>query len=195
MTDMTESAEVKKNAPYDGSDLLYGILSIVFGFLFLKGITSGGAENLGVGMTLLTVFYVISVFIYRTLSRGDASGRRVSWGETVLFAAMILLLGGTYAFTTGVGMKATSLILEVVLILYWVFVLFGNRKENRLDGAAFADSLTAFLIMPFASFLTLFGALFRKRGKRNSGTLGSVLLGLAIAIIPTTVVFLLLSGD
>ena len=194
MQDVTEKSPVKIS-PYDGLDLLYGFLSVLFGFLFLKGVTSGGPGNMGFGMTIFTFVFVAAVFLYRFASRKDTADRKIHWGEAILLAVLILILGGTFGFTTGVGMKITSLVLEIILILYWIYVLFGNREANRMDSSAFADSLTAFLIMPFGNFVTLFGALFRKRAKKNAGAFGSVLIGLVIAIIPTLVIFLLLSGD
>ena len=180
---------------YDGIDLLYGFLCILFGFLFLRGITSGGPGDWGFGLTILTAVFVLAVSVYRLVTNKDAAERKINWGEAILLPVMILLLGGTFGFTTGIGMKITSMVLEVILILYWIYILFGNRHGGRLDGSAFVDSITAFLLMPFGNFVTLFGALFRKKDKKHSSVFVSILIGLAAAIIPTLIVFLLLSGD
>ncbi|MBR0142717.1 MAG: DUF4173 domain-containing protein [Clostridia bacterium] len=195
MQETTMEKKAVAASRYDAIDLLYGFLCVFFGFFFLKGITAGGPGDMGFGMTILTVVFVSAVFIYRAVTQKDSAGRKINWGEAILLPVLILLLGGTFGFTTGVGMKITSLVLIVVLILYWIFILFGNREAGRLDGSSFADSLTAFLIMPFGNYVTLFGALFRKREKKHAGAFGSVLIGLAAAIIPTLVVILLLSGD
>ena len=187
---MQETAAEKKvltASRYDAVDLLYGLLCVLFGFFFLRGVTSGPG-NMGFGMTILTTVFVVSVFVYRAVTQKDAADRKINWTESILLPVMILLLGGTFGFTTGVGMKITSMVLIVLLTVYWIYILFGNRGAPRLDASVFPDSLTAFLIMPFGNFITLFGALFRKREKKHAGALGSVLIGLVI-------VFLLLSGD
>ena len=86
---------------------------------------------------------------------------------------------------------------------YLVFTTTGNSRERAPGQYFVGELLNATFSMPFRSPANLFSALFgaRKnpdgtpRPRKGSATLGWVLLGLAMAVIPTLIVALLLSYD
>lgn len=79
--------------------------------------------------------------------------------------------------------------------IYFVYAATGNALERGLSDLILADFFKAAFLLPFSSFTHLFRAAFS--GKANTGgrLLLKLLIGVLIAVIPTTAVLLLLSYD
>ncbi len=83
----------------------------------------------------------------------------------------------------------------LAVYMYVVYAAAGNSLKNGFSNLVLADFFRALLILPFASFGAVFRALFANGGKKGGKVLLRVLLGVAIALVPTVVVCVLLSYD
>ena len=79
--------------------------------------------------------------------------------------------------------------------LYVVYCAVGGKLEKGLSSLLFADLFRALFVFPFASFPFLFPALRGEKGKKGGRVFLKVMIGLAIAVIPTAIVIALLSYD
>ncbi len=81
-----------------------------------------------------------------------------------------------------------------VAYLYFVYTMTDNSLDGDISGLIIPDLFRAAIILPFASLGRLFTALSSGKAKATK-TLLKALLGIAVAIIPTAIVFTLLSYD
>lgn len=90
-----------------------------------------------------------------------------------------------------------SYLYSLAVFGYFIYSACGNRVKNGFTDLIIADFFKALIIMPFCSFGSMFKAMFtgKGKGKGNSKTFLMILLGISIAIVPTMIVFGLLSYD
>ena len=88
-----------------------------------------------------------------------------------------------------------TLVGTLVGYCYFVYSATGNKLEKGLSDLLFFDYLKAMFIFPFYSLEEFFKVLGQKKTKSGTAVALKVLCGLGIAIIPTIIVFLLLSYD
>lgn len=78
---------------------------------------------------------------------------------------------------------------------YFVYAINGNATKPGFNDLIIVDFIKSLFILPFCSFGYLFKAIFTGRGKGNGKAFLKILLGVAIALIPTGIVISLLSYD
>ena len=83
----------------------------------------------------------------------------------------------------------------ILAYAYLVCAVTGNSLEGSWSDLIGADLIRACFLFPFSSFGKLFPALIPQKGKGVGGMLLKLLLGLALAVIPTFIAFSLLSYD
>jgi len=82
-----------------------------------------------------------------------------------------------------------------VAYCYFVYASFGNALEKGFSNLIAADFFKALFVMPFVSMGQVFPALGSGKGKKRGKAFLKILLGLALAFIPTAIVVSLLSYD
>lgn len=82
------------------------------------------------------------------------------------------------------------------LIAYCYF-LYGLSSDNRFrfSDMIVADFIKAIFVLPFVSFSAMFRAIFSGKNSKSGNLVLRILVGIAIAIVPTVAVLLLLSYD
>lgn len=129
-------------------------------------------------------------FLYIALDKKCISLRSyLAAGLSLLFAAM-LLLGGRPLIMNLCYMAS------FVCWLYFLLTAYGASGETRLGQLIGFDVLKMYLVLPFASFSSLFAVLFRKkRGGKGGKTVLWVILGLILAVIPVLITLAVFSAD
>lgn len=175
----------RKFHPADG---VYALLSLVFGFFFLK-YTFASAP--GIALSIATAFFIIATFVYAALRK------KAPPVASYLWALILLAFTLTYPLTENGFLKGWCVFFELLAGSYWIYLTFGNRSAKITDDMLGFDLIKSLILLPFGNLHKFFGAL-ADAGKKSkpSRTILFVLLGLAIALIPTVLVFVLLStGD
>ena len=116
-------------------------------------------------------------------------------GMTVIATVAALLVGGGLLLCANAFLHTLAYSYALATWLYVVYRLFTAETAASGFRRVAADYFKALIILPFCSFGCLFGALFSGKMKVGGKQIGRVLLGVALAIIPTATVIGLLSYD
>ena len=79
--------------------------------------------------------------------------------------------------------------------IYFVYAATGNKLEQGFSNLILADFFKAIFLLPFSSFTHIFRAAFSGKANSSGKLLLKLLIGILLAVVPTTVVLLLLSYD
>lgn len=79
----------------------------------------------------------------------------------------------------------------------YCYFLYGMSSDNifRFKDSIILDFIKAIFILPFSSILDIFKAMFSGRKNKSGKVIAKVLLGVLLAVIPTIIIFALLSYD
>lgn len=181
---------------YTPADMALAILMWVAGYLFWAVIPVIRHPLLAFGFEVL-MFVGTAILLTRPSLGGKLSAR------AALTVAVSIALSVSMAVTTNKAIVGCVFLWNCLSWCYLVFTATGNSRETRPGDYFVGEVLTATFAMPFRAPANLFAALFggktnpdgTPRPRRMSATLGWILLGLAVAAIPTLAVGLLLSYD
>lgn len=189
---MTEQAQTQQPtitpSPYRTVDTAFALLSVLFAFFFLKytmGVTAG------VGLSILTALFLCATYLYAGVKKQTISVASVLW------AAIIVIFSLTYTITANGFLRGWCVFFQLLAVCYWIFVTFGNRAGKRADDMLGFDLIKSLFVLPFGNMYHFFGTLTHS-SKNNKSARGIlyVFVGLLSAIIPTAIVYALLSsGD
>ena len=140
------------------------------------------------GALLMTVLF-LAVPIFLRLGKYPLSGESVAVILTGI-AASVSLVVSVNAF-----LHVFAYAYAWTALLYLLYSATGSKLEGRLSSLLFADLIRALFVLPFLSFKELFAAIRNERSRKGGAALLRLLLGLALALVPTVVVLLLLSYD
>ncbi|MBO5220876.1 MAG: DUF4173 domain-containing protein [Clostridia bacterium] len=168
-------------------DLPFGILALLFGFLFIKYTMTSAP---GLMLTVLTLCFVGATVSYAVLRDRPLNAAVLFWGGVQLVISL------TYPLTANGFLKGWCVFFQLLAGAYWIFLIFGNRTSKYADDMLGFDLLKSLFILPILNFTKLF-SLFAESGRTSKGSRRFlyILLGLGVALLPTIVVALLLSGD
>lgn len=114
----------------------------------------------------------------------------------IIFGSAFLLLNIGLIFTSNDSVRFTISAATFFAYPYFVFALSGNSSEKRPSELFSLEIVKSLFVMTFGSIGAAFeAASSTKNGKKIWKTILMILAGLAVAFIPTIVVFYLLSYD
>lgn len=168
------------------AESVFAWLSLVAGYFFCR-VFPGIVKPLGSLIFAVLLFIVTAVVIKIKGARFSVMSVVVGVSALIISAALFLSSNSfVHFFSYG---------FVIVSYFYFVYSAFGNNLEKGFSNLLMADYFKALFVMPFVSIVSVFYALSNGRGKNGLKILLKVLLGLAIAIIPTAIVTALLSYD
>ena len=181
---------------YTPTDFILALLLWVAGYLFWAVTPVMEHPLLAFGFEVI-LFVGGSILLTRKSVGGKLSARGI------VTVAVSLALSLSMVLTTNKAIINCVFLWNCLAWFYLVFTATGNSRERAPGQYFVGELLNATFSMPFRSPANLFSALFgaRKnpdgtpRPRKGSATLGWILLGLALAVIPTLIVALLLSYD
>ncbi len=173
---------------YSGFDTLFAWISLIVGFLISKSLPV--VENSLGGMIVVLVLFAFGIAYIKL------SGRKLKASSWIVMAISLVFSIGLINISNGT-VKGFLYLFNLVCFLNWIYTSFnmekflGKRCLNKLMRSVF--------VVPFSNLGRIFPA-FVIRDKETSGakvykTVLFIILGLLIAIIPTSIVISLLSYD
>ena len=181
---------------YTPADFVLALILWVAGYLFW-------AVTPVMEHPLLAFGFEVILFVGGSilLTRKSVGGKLSARGIVTVIVSLALSL--SMVLTTNKAIINCVFLWNCLAWFYLVFTTTGNSRERAPGQYFVGELLNATFSMPFRSPANLFSALFgaRKnpdgtpRPRKGSATLGWILLGLALAVIPTLIVALLLSYD
>ncbi len=176
----------KQKREYTGAESIFAWLSMLAGYAFFRVIPI--TENsFGALLYIIALFAVTMVFV---LKRGAKLGV-MSVGAMLLAITVSLAL----FFSSNGFVHFFAWCFAALSYCYFVYSCFGNTLEKGFSDFVVADCFKALFVMPFTSFGEVFSAIAGKNNKKHGKVVLKVLLGVALAIIPTAIVVSLLSYD
>ena len=187
-----EAAPERPRFAFTGADAAVAWLCLLIGYLFNNACNlfsfSRSEAVLPLGGALFTAGLFTAALLFFGL-KGKLTAQIVVVALTGATSGLSLLLSGN-EFLHFVAFSYAA-----VAFLYVVYCAAGGKLEKGLSSLLIADLFRALFVFPFASFPFLFPALKGERGRKGGRVVLKVLIGLAVAVIPTAVVIALLSYD
>lgn len=177
---------VKTKRQYNPTESVYAWICLICGYLFCRTIPVTQSP-IG-GLVFIFLLYIITFIIlliqkcrFRVMPIIVAlSGIVISFSLLITGNGFLHFFSYTYA---------------IAAYCYFVYSSLGNALENGLSNYILMDFFKSVLIVPFYAFEQMFRAMFSGKIKKSGKLLGKILVGLAVAVIPTTIVIALLSYD
>ena len=176
----------RQKREYTAIEAVFAWLCLIFSYLLCRVFP---VVNHPLGGMLLTVsLYFVTAVILKV--RG-AKFNLLS----VLFALSAIVMQAALILSANSSIHFFAYSYALLVYLYFVYSTFGNGIERGFSDFVAADFLKAIFVMPFSSFVSVFRALSSSLGHKGGKSFLRVLLGVALALIPTVVIVLLLSYD
>ena len=185
----TPDLEMRSSSVLGSRECLFAWLSILVGFLFARALPAGESP-LGTLIFFLLLFAFGGFYIFRSDLR---------LGRTNYLIAAIPCLFSLGLITGANAVLRFFLVLFLFFaFLYWIYTAFGLKGGATFDDRFVSHALYSIFVLPLSHFYLTFPALGAAKegsGKQLARGLLFGLCGLGIAIVPTAIVFALLSFD
>lgn len=181
------SEEMKANSvPFSGAEVVYAWVSIVLGYLLCRVFTC--LQSSLAGFLVMIGLYAITFLVFAVQKKAIPL-------SSVLGAVWALLVCTASIVTESLFLRILSYAYALFTYAYIVYSVTGNKLEAGFSDLVFLDYAKALFVLPFLSYVKLFPALGQGKSKNTAFLLLKVLIGIAIAAIPTLVVLFLLCYD
>ncbi|MBE6798443.1 MAG: DUF4173 domain-containing protein [Ruminococcaceae bacterium] len=171
---------------YSKTDTLVAWVSAFIGYLFCRLLP---VADHPLGTVLFSVVLYAIAFAMLAVCKIKPNAM------SVLSAVVgVLLSVGTF-ISDDVFISGVSSVFRLLAFVYFVYSATGNSLEKGLSNFLVADFLRALFIFPFSSVVEVFPAAFAHKNNSGWKLAGKILLGIALAVVPTTVIVFLLSYD
>jgi len=168
------------------AESVFAWLSLIFGYLFCRVFPLRESPFGGFLFTLL--LFVSSFIILKVLKKKFSL-------MTVLISLSAVIVSFSLVSTSNNFLHFFSYLYSLAVFGYSIYSACGNNVKNGFTDLIIADFFKALIIMPFCSFGCMFRAMFAGKKKGNRKIFLKILIGIAITILPTFIVFGLLSYD
>jgi len=175
----------KQKREYSPVEAVFAWLCILFGYFYCRVFTVVNHPFYGMLFTL-SIFLVTAVILKLRGAHFTASG--------IFFAVTALAVQFSLLFSSNDGIHYVAYNYGLAVYLYFVYSSLGNSIEKGVSDFVLIDFFKS-VIMPFAAFSSLFSGIGSSLGNRGGRQLLRVILGIALAFIPTAIIISLLSYD
>lgn len=177
---------VNNKRSFSVAESIFAWLSLIFGYLFCRVFPLSESPF---GGFLFTLLLFVSGFIVLKVMKKKFSLM------TVLISLSAVIVSFSLILTSNNFLHFFSYLYSLAVFGYSIYSACGNNVKNGFTDLIIADFFKALIIMPFCSFGCMFRAMFAGKKKGNRKIFLKILIGIAIAILPTFIVFGLLSYD
>ncbi len=181
-TDVRKSS----NRNPDSLDTLWGWICLILGYFFCRSFPAFLKPLYGLIFIILLYLSTTIILVLKKAKFGKAaicvavSGVAVA-GSLFLSGNMVIhIFGFCYAFFA---------------YCYYVCAATENRLEGGLSSYILIDFIKAVFVVPFCSINRTIAVFRGKKGNKLGSIVGRILVGVLITVIPTAIVFSLLSFD
>lgn len=182
----TSNNVVKTKREYSVADSVFAWLSLLFGYLFCRVFPISESPFGGFIFTL--ILFASALIIVKVKKRKITLMPTLALISAVVISASLIL-------TSNSQIQFFSYSYSLISFCYFLYSAFGNCIEQGFSNLILVDFFKALIILPFCSFGKMFIAMFSGGSKGKGKIFVKIIIGVAIAIIPTVVIFNLLSYD
>lgn len=167
-------------------DCIFAWIAFFAGYLVCRAIPV--VDNPFGGFLFITALFVVTAVVL------IMKGFKLNF-SSVLSGSMAIILSMSLALWGDRVLGSWSFFFSAVLYTFFVYSLTGNSLDGIGSNFLACDFFKALIILPFRSFGDVFRAAFSNKSNGGLKAVGKIVLGVAIAIIPTAIVIVLLSYD
>lgn len=165
---------------------VFAWLSLAAGYAFCRAFPVGD-HPLGGFLLILGLFVATAIVL---------KGKGVKWSlPSALAAVSAVVVSSALVLCANSFLHGFAYAYALVAYGYCLYATTGNSVEKGFSNLVVVDFFKALFVLPFSSMHHLFRAMFSGKAKGSGKVLLKLLLGVALAIIPTAVVWTLLSYD
>lgn len=168
------------------AESVFAWLSLIFGYIFCRVFPISESPFGGLIFTL--VLFISALITVKVMAKKITVLSVIASLSAVVISASLLLTSNGF-------IHFFSYSYSLVVFCYFIYSACGNSIKNGLSDFIIADFIKALFVMPFCSFGCMFKAMFSGKAKGSGKIFLKILIGAAIAIVPTVIVFSLLSYD
>ena len=170
------------------SDTVFAWLSYIFAYLFCRSVHTASSP-LGSTLFIVILFAATGVFLHAIKRKPNITA------SAVAISAVTVSLSFVFSSNTFIHFFAFSY--AVVAYCYFVYASAGSKFKASFSNFIIADFLKSAVLLPikYISKIEMLRAVFQGKTKKSMGFLLKLIIGLAVAAIPTAVVLLLLLYD
>ncbi|MBR5218603.1 MAG: DUF4173 domain-containing protein [Clostridia bacterium] len=183
---MIETVPVKPQREYKGFESVFAWLCLFAGYLFCKAFPVR-SNPLG-GFILILFLFIVSTAILKI--KGAKFGALpviAAISAVAVSSALVLSANRTVCFF--------AYAYAIVIYCYYLYAVTGNSVKKGFTDFIAIDFIKALIVMPFESLGSLFKALFSGKAKKGGKFVLKIIVGIALASVPTAIVVGLLSYD
>lgn len=168
------------------TETVFAWLSLLFGYLFCRVFPVSDSPFGGLLFTLM-LFAVGYAVVFAMKKKPTVMAIAVSLSAAIISFSLII--------TSNSFIQFFAYSYALLAFGYFLYSSFGNSVKRGLSDFIVADFFKVVFVMPFCSLGHIFKAVFSGKGKGSGKVLLKILLGLGIALVPTLIIFGLLSYD
>jgi len=171
---------------FDATDSVFAWVSVILGYIFCRAFPSTLKPLYSLIFIILLYAATFVILIFKKAKIGKAA---LAVAASGIMVSLSLFLSGNpviHIFAFGYGALAYC---------YFVYTSFENRLESGISSLILIDFIKAAFVVPFKATGGILSAMFSKNNNKFGSVIGKILVGVLIAIIPTAIVFNLLSFD
>lgn len=186
LTAQPNPEKTKRN--FTVSDTVFAWLSYIIGYLFCKSVHTASTP-LGSTLFIVILFAATGVFLHAIKRKPNITA------SAVAISAVTVSLSFVFSSNTFIHFFAFSY--AVIAYCYFVYASAGSKFKASFSNFIIADFLKSAVLLPikYISKIEMLRAVFQGKTKKSMGFLLKLIIGLAVAAIPTAVVLLLLLYD
>ena len=159
---------------------------LLFGYLFCR-VFPVVSSPLG-GFLFILFVYVSTTIILKI--------KKVEFGViSIVTAVSAIIISATLVFSSNSLLHFYAYIYALATYFFYIQRAMGNYTQKAFSDLILLDYFKALFKLPFTSLGNFFKAMFYGKAREGGKVIARLLLGIAIAIIPTGIVISLLSYD
>ncbi len=176
--------EKKPSREYSLKENIFAWICYFMAYIFCLSIPIS-YNPLGAFIVIVLMFSVTFAFLKK--------GRKLK-AMPVIFALSALLISVCLITTSSDFMHFFAFVYSMLAYCYFLYGMTGD-KVFRFTDSIVIDFVKAVFVLPFQSFSDMFKAMFSGKSNKSGQFMLKLLVGIVIALVPTAIVFSLLSYD
>lgn len=181
-----EAVPVKPQREYRGYECVFAWLCLFAGYLFCKAFPV--RQNPLGGFILILFLFAVSTVILKI--------KGAKFGALPIIAAIsAIAVSSALIFNANRIVCFFAYTYAIVIYCYYLYAVTGNSIKKGFTDYLAIDFIKALIVMPFDSLGHIFKALFSGKAKKGGKFVLKIIVGVALAAVPTAIVMALLSYD
>ncbi len=181
-----DSPSLEGSRKFTGVETIFAWCCLLAGYFFCKIIPLVSSPL--AAMVFSITLFIVTIIVLNTKKMTAKLPAYIVAGTAIAMSVAIIFTSNNY-------IQFFAYAYCLLSYGYLVYTAFGNSTEKGFSDLILIDFFKILFVMPFVSLVQIFPALFYSQDKKRGKMVAKILLGIAIAVVPTAVIIGLLSYD